>query len=479
LVGRKCIRRFEIQLFDFDLILNVSGFYHRILYTNTKMARVSIASKPRDLYDNLASSLKAASSRDVAISKASRATLNPNASLVSRLINAATLKAIAPVYQQGLIDQISGQDKLYTRQMAGSYLEEGTGHRLKEARRTQIGTSTVRPGFMGEQALGGSMASEGEVSFMGGLEPGTGGVAAESRDLSFANPVEPYEWSVNPENVFAAEALGAKVGQSAAANATATTTVGSGGAVSRSLYNGAAVQAEQYESQFQRDARIADLLALQNARFEAENPMNSSSSLGIPIGFGGHEGPVVYGEGSGSLIEGYEMGGRGSLRQLDEIREAEGEEEGGGFSLFEPGERESGIYRPAGKYGGEQLGSSLNKITPASGSSTGRSQASTVRGGESPAQAVEMKERNILSFGTFAEKLLKKQRSKSLAQGLAQQERRRREAGVSLTLTSMVGQLSEDPELAEAVRMSRGYSFKGAAQGKVSISKKPKVGAKL
>ena len=159
-----------------------------------------VAGKPHDLYDNLASSKKAAKSRDRAIAKESRATLT--GSLLERLIAATTLNRIAPSYTHVLQDQIGAGEKIYAMGQRESGLDERTGHRLKSSvDRSKMGTSSVRPAFMGEQDIimdpyvrGESkegLAGQGYTGYTGTFETSFGDDMSQ-RDLSFANPADPY-----------------------------------------------------------------------------------------------------------------------------------------------------------------------------------------------------------------------------------------------------------------------------------------------
>lgn len=165
-------------------------------------ARVAVAGKPQDLYDNLASTKKAAKSRDRAIAKESRATLT--GSLLERLIAATTLNRIAPSYTHVLQDQIGAGEKTYAMSQRESGLDERTGYRLKSrVDRSRMGTSSVRPAFMGEADImmdpyvraesTEGLAGQGYTGYTGTFETSFGeSYDMSKRDLSFANPVDPY-----------------------------------------------------------------------------------------------------------------------------------------------------------------------------------------------------------------------------------------------------------------------------------------------
>ena len=167
-------------------------------------ARVAVAGKPKDLYDNLASSQKAGKSRDRAIAKESRATLT--GSLLERLIAATTLNRIAPSYTHVLQDQIGAGEKTYTMAQRGTQLDERTGNRLRErVDRSRMGTERVRPAYMGEgdimmdpyvkgESVEG-LAGQGYTGYTGTFETGFGDIEMDvaGRDLAFSNPMrEPY-----------------------------------------------------------------------------------------------------------------------------------------------------------------------------------------------------------------------------------------------------------------------------------------------
>ena len=167
-------------------------------------ARVMVAGKPKDLYDNLASSQKAGKSRDRAIAKESRATLT--GSLLERLIAATTLNRIAPSYTHVLQDQIGAGEKTYTMGKRGTELDERTGNRLRErVDRSRMGTERVRPAYMGEgdimmdpyvkgESVEG-LAGQGYTGYTGTFETGFGDIEMDvaGRDLAFSNPMrEPY-----------------------------------------------------------------------------------------------------------------------------------------------------------------------------------------------------------------------------------------------------------------------------------------------
>jgi hypothetical protein len=282
-----------------------------------------VAGKPQDLYDNLASSKKAAKSRDRAIAKESRATLT--GSLLERLIAATTLNRIAPSYTHVLQDQIGAGEKIYAMGQRESGLDERTGHRLKSSvDRSKMGTSSVRPAFMGEGDImmdpyvrGESkegLAGQGYTGYTGTFETSFGD-DMNQRDLSFANPVDPYVGQ---------EALGA---QQAQQTAQLFGYGGGSGLPSGGGVGGRVVQASMGQTEREKiAARMSkipgavydvnvDKWLLPNTR-EHEAFMSQQTQAQNPLASGAYE--VAYGEliGGGAAID--PMDGGGFFQEQDE-----------------------------------------------------------------------------------------------------------------------------------------------------------------
>lgn len=243
-----------------------------------------VAGKPKDLYDNLASSQKAGKSRDRAIAKESRATLT--GSLLERLIAATTLNRIAPSYTHVLQDQIGAGEKTYTMAQRGTQLDERTGNRLRErVDRSRLGTERVRPAYMGEGDImmdpyvkGDSvegLAGQGYTGYTGTFETGFGDVEMDvaGRDLAFSNPMrEPYSGG---------EVLGAREAQQTAQTFGYGGGSGGGGAT-RSLYGGSGVSMDVGETEFERQRRFEAVRARSDAEYlarmtQSQNPLDAGA----------------------------------------------------------------------------------------------------------------------------------------------------------------------------------------------------------
>lgn len=278
-------------------------------------ARVMVAGKPKDLYDNLASSQKAGKSRDRAIAKESRATLT--GSLLERLIAATTLNRIAPSYTHVLQDQIGAGEKTYTMAQRGTQLDERTGNRLRErVDRSRMGTERVRPAYMGEgdimmdpyvkgESVEG-LAGQGYTGYTGTFETGFGDIEMDvaGRDLSFANPMrEPYSGG---------EVLGAREARQTAQTFGYGGGSGGGGAT-RSLYGGSGVSMAVGETEFERQRRFEAVRARSDAEYLAR--MTQSQN---PFESGAYE--MMYGVQAGGGSAAFDrMDGGGILQEEDEM----------------------------------------------------------------------------------------------------------------------------------------------------------------
>jgi len=278
-----------------------------------------VAGKPHDLYDNLASTKKAAKSRDRAIAKESRTALT--GSLLERLIAATTLNRIAPSYTHVLQDQIGAGDKTYAMSQRESGLDERMANRLKSlVDRSKMGTSSVRPAFMGEGDImmdpyvraesTEGMAGQGYTGYTGTFETSFGeSYDMSQRDLSFANAIDPY---------VAQEALGVREARQTAQ----LFGYGGGGSGLPASGSGRFVQASMGETQGQRIARVMmaqggiwdDLngkFVLPNTR-EYEAVISRQTQAQNPFASGAYE--VMYG--GGAAFD--PMDGGGLLQEIDE-----------------------------------------------------------------------------------------------------------------------------------------------------------------
>ena len=477
-------------------------------------ARVMVAGKPKDLYDNLASSQKAGKSRDRAIAKESRATLT--GSLLERLIAATTLNRIAPSYTHVLQDQIGAGEKTYTMAQRGTQLDARTGNRLRErVDRSRMGTERVRPAYMGEgdimmdpyvkgESVEG-LAGQGYTGYTGTFETGFGDIDMDvaGRNLSFSNPMrEPYSGG---------EVLGAREARQTAQ------LFGYGGGSGGVSGGGRFVMASGgEETEGQRIARVmiakGGIWDDMNGRFVLPNTREFAAVIARqtqslnPFESGAYE--MMYGAQAGGGAAFNSMDGGGILQEEDEMFNRQVLERFGSESQ-RGAEAEAAAYSSLGQiperirpipsdellairsqFGDAPLAQEereafrqylranpsrdiaefrnprvYERMVPSQPGSLEQLDPSTPMTASSsvfnPSQASSASTRELSTSGSDLMKI-------------AQQERRGREREVSLLLTGMIGELSGDPELARAVAKDKGYSFTGLSEGKVVITKKPK-----
>jgi hypothetical protein len=442
-----------------------------------------VAGKPQDLYDNLASTKKAAKSRDRAIAKESRTALT--GSLLERLIAATTLNRIAPSYTHVLQDQIGAGEKTYAMSQRESGLDQRTGYRLKSrVDRSKMGTSSVRPAFMGEADImmdpyvraesAEGLAGQGYTGYTGTVETSFGeSYDMSQRDLSFANPIDPYVGQ---------EALGALEARQTAQ----TFGYGGGGSgLPASGGGGRFVQASMGETEGQRIARVMvakggiwdDL----NGKFVLPNTREYAAVIARqtqaqnPFASGAYE--VMYGGGGGAAFDPMDGGGL-----LQEINESEAYSRLGGVPLAER-------PIPSDELLAMRMGTFDDPLTPEEREPFRQYIREHPRGtvfefrnprafeSIAPMRFGSLDELSV-SGASSAQTRMVGGGGGSESQKIAQQLRRQQEREVSLLMTGMVGQVSQDPELLAAVKQERGYSMSGLARGEIKITKKPKSKAK-
>jgi hypothetical protein len=469
-----------------------------------------VAGKPHDLYDNLASTKKAAKSRDRAIAKESRTALT--GSLLERLIAATTLNRIAPSYTHVLQDQIGAGEKTYAMSQRESGLDERMANRLKSrVDRSKMGTSSVRPAFMGEADImmdpyvraesAEGLAGQGYTGYTGTFETSFGeSYDMTQRDLSFANPIDPY---------VAQEQLGVR---EARQTAQLFGYGGGSGGVSGGV-GGRVVQASMGETDRERMARAmrkipgavydvnADKWLLPNTR-EYDAFMSQQTQAQNPFASGAYE--VMYGGGGGAAFDAMDGGGffqeqdetqayyQGILSQVMEASRQGVETFSGAYSRLGEVPPE---MRPLPSEELVAYRSQSEEIAPEEREAfreyLRRNPRGTFTEFRDPRAFVSIQGGSLeqldpstpMSFASFnpseasSASTLPIGRGGTLAQQLAQQERRKGERDMALLLTSMVADVSQDPDLFRALAEDKGYSFKGLMSGKAAtITKKPKKG---